>query len=199
MRLLHDRARAKSVPLLDAAADIAETDELPARTRTALRDLIAAFARWRGQLNQIKHTELAEIILEESGYTEMWQADRSADAPGRLENLKELIRSMDEFESMTGFLEHVSLVMDADAEGANDAVNIMTLHSAKGLEFDTVFLPGWEEGLFPSQRTLDENGRAARTVATIAPITAPAGVPRNSAGMSPQMPILLPSRSHWTP
>jgi DNA helicase-2/ATP-dependent DNA helicase PcrA len=90
----------------------------------------------------------------------MWQADRSADAPGRLENLKELVRSMEEFDSMGGFLEHISLVMDTDAEGATDAVNIMTLHSAKGLEFDTVILPGWEEGLFPSQRTLDEHGRA---------------------------------------
>src|SRR6185312_1521330 len=104
------------------------------------------------------HTELAEIILEESGYTEMWQADRSADAPGRLENLKELVRSMEEFDNLTGFLEHVSLVMDADGEAGSDAVSIMTLHSAKGLEFDVVFLPGWEEGLFPHQRALDENG-----------------------------------------
>jgi DNA helicase-2/ATP-dependent DNA helicase PcrA len=108
----------------------------------------------------MKHTELAELILEESGYTEMWQQDRAADAPGRLENLKELVRSMDDYETLVGFLEHVSLVMDADAEGSSDAVSIMTLHSAKGLEFDTVFLPGWEEGLFPSQRTLDENGKA---------------------------------------
>ena len=90
----------------------------------------------------------------------MWQADRSADAPGRLENLKELVRSMEEFDTLAGFLEHISLVMDTDGEAGNDAVSIMTLHSAKGLEFDVVFLPGWEEGLFPSQRTLDENGRA---------------------------------------
>ncbi len=160
VKLLHDRARAGGIPLTAAAAEMVETDEIAARTRSSLRDLMAAFGRWRAQLDQLSHTELAEIILEESGYTEMWQADRSADAPGRLENLKELVRSMEEFDSMTGFLEHVSLVMDADSEAGNDAVSIMTLHSAKGLEFDVVFLPGWEEGLFPSQRTLDEQGRA---------------------------------------
>src|SRR5256886_6193506 len=102
---------------------------------------------------------LAETVLDESGYTEMWQKDRSADAAGRLENLKELIRSMEEFESLAGFLEHIALVMDAD-KSEDEAVSIMTLHSAKGLEFDTVFLPGWEEGLFPHQRTLDDQGRA---------------------------------------
>ena len=160
VKLLHDRARASRIPLVDAAEDIVETDELAARTRTSLRDLLASFTRWRNQMEHLRHTELAEMILDESGYTEMWQADRSADAPGRLENLKELIRSMEEFDSMLGFLEHVSLVMDADSQASADAVSIMTLHSAKGLEFDTVFLPGWEEGLFPSQRTLDENGRA---------------------------------------
>ncbi len=160
VKLMHDRARARHVPLMAAAADLADTDEINARTRTALRDLMASFARWRGQLDALPHTDLAEIILEESGYTEMWQQDRSADAPGRLENLKELVRSMEEFDTMVGFLEHVSLVMDVEGEAGNDAVNIMTLHSAKGLEFDVVFLPGWEEGLFPSQRTLDESGRA---------------------------------------
>ena len=99
-------------------------------------------------------------MLDESGYTEMWQKDRSADAAGRLENLKELVRSMEEFENLQGFLEHISLVMDNEKAAEADAVNIMTLHSAKGLEFDTVFLPGWEEGLFPHQRTLDDQGRA---------------------------------------
>ena len=99
-------------------------------------------------------------MLDESGYTEMWQKDRSADAAGRLDNLKELVRSMEEFENLQGFLEHISLVMDRDGGAADEAVSLMTLHSAKGLEFDNVFLPGWEEGLFPSQRTLDEQGRA---------------------------------------
>jgi DNA helicase-2/ATP-dependent DNA helicase PcrA len=160
VKLLHDRARARKIPLMAAAAEIVETDELASRTRAALRDLIASFSRWRAQVETLPHTELAELILEESGYTEMWQADRSADAPGRLENLKELVRSMEEFDTLVGFLEHISLVMDADSQADNDAVSIMTLHSAKGLEFDTVFLPGWEEGLFPSQRTLDENGKA---------------------------------------
>ena len=99
-------------------------------------------------------------MLDESGYTEMWQKDRSADAAGRLDNLKELVRSMEEFENLQGFLEHISLVMDRDGGASDEAVSLMTLHSAKGLEFDNVFLPGWEEGLFPSQRTLDEQGRA---------------------------------------
>jgi DNA helicase-2/ATP-dependent DNA helicase PcrA len=99
-------------------------------------------------------------VLDESGYTEMWQKDRSADAAGRLENLKELVRSMEEFENLQGFLEHISLVMDRDSGADADAVSLMTLHSAKGLEFDNVFLPGWEEGLFPHQRALDEQGRA---------------------------------------
>jgi DNA helicase-2/ATP-dependent DNA helicase PcrA len=99
-------------------------------------------------------------MLDESGYTEMWQKDRSADAAGRLDNLKELVRSMEEFENLQGFLEHIALVMDRDGEADDEAVSLMTLHSAKGLEFDNVFLPGWEEGLFPSQRTLDEQGRA---------------------------------------
>jgi DNA helicase-2/ATP-dependent DNA helicase PcrA len=126
----------------------------------ALRDLMASFERWRAKKDSMPHTELAEIVLDESGYTDMWQKDRSADAAGRLENLKELVRSMEEFENLQGFLEHISLVMDREGAEAEQAVNIMTLHSAKGLEFDCVFLPGWEEGLFPHQRSLDETGRA---------------------------------------
>jgi DNA helicase-2/ATP-dependent DNA helicase PcrA len=160
VQVLHDHARKRRVPLTDAARAIVETDELKPKPRGALRGVLEAFDRWRKQRDALPHNELAEIILDESGYTEMWQKDRSADAAGRLENLKELVRSMEEFENLQGFLEHISLVMDKDKGADADAVNIMTLHSAKGLEFNTVFLPGWEEGLFPHQRTLDDQGRA---------------------------------------
>ena len=160
VRALHDYARVRDIPMLAAAADIIETDEMKPKARKALFDVVQSFRRWQGLLENTPHTELAEQILEESGYTDMWKNDKSAEAPGRLENLKELIRSMDSFESMRGFLEHVSLVMDAEQNENLDAVSIMTLHSAKGLEFETVFLPGWEEGLFPHQRSLDESGRA---------------------------------------
>jgi DNA helicase-2/ATP-dependent DNA helicase PcrA len=160
LQMLHDHARKRRVPLTEAASQLSATDEMKPRPRLALRDLMAAFERWRAKKDSMPHTELAEIVLDESGYTEMWQKDRSADAAGRLENLKELVRSMEEFENLQGFLEHISLVMDRDSAESEQAVNIMTLHSAKGLEFDCVFLPGWEEGLFPHQRSLDESGRA---------------------------------------
>jgi DNA helicase-2/ATP-dependent DNA helicase PcrA len=160
IRQVHDASRALGVPMLEAAAKLAESDELKPKPRAALREVAANFARWQGLLDNTPHTELAEIILEESGYTDMWKNDRSAEAPGRLDNLKELIRSMEEYESLRGFLEHVALVMDAEQNEEMDAVSIMTLHSAKGLEFGTVFLPGWEEGLFPHQRALDEGGRS---------------------------------------
>ena len=153
-------ARKHRVPLIEAARATIATDELKPKSRGALRGLLNSLDRWRAQRDTLTHAELAETVLDKSGYTEMWQKDRSSDAAGRLENLKELVRSMEEFENLQGFLEHISLVMDDEKAAAEDAVSIMTLHSAKGLEFDTVFLPGWEEGVFPNQRTLDETGRA---------------------------------------
>ena len=161
VQLLHDHARAHGVPMMQAARVLVETDELKPKARGALRALMDQFARWAGQMEALPHQELAELVLDESGYTEMWQKDRSAEGQGRLDNLKELVRSMEDFENLQGFLEHISLVTEARGEGeSEDAVSIMTLHSAKGLEFDTVFLPGWEEGVFPNQRALDESGRA---------------------------------------
>ncbi|MCI5075742.1 UvrD-helicase domain-containing protein [Oricola sp.] len=160
VRMVHDYARQRGIPMLKAAADLVQTEEMKPKPRAALRELTENFARWQERLESTPHAELAEEILDESGYTTMWQNDRSAEAPGRLENLKELIRSMEEFESLRAFLEHVSLVMDAEQNEDMDAVSIMTLHAAKGLEFETVFLPGWEEGLFPHQRALDEGGRS---------------------------------------
>jgi DNA helicase-2/ATP-dependent DNA helicase PcrA len=160
VQMLHDVARKHRIPLSEAARAVSSTDEMKPKSRMALRGLMENFARWSKQKETLPHTELAEIILDESGYTEMWQKDRSADAAGRLENLKEFVRSMEQFENLAGFLEHISLVMDTDRGESEQSVNIMTLHSAKGLEFDTVFLPGWEEGLFPHQRSLDDQGRA---------------------------------------
>ena len=160
LQALQHHARRKGVPLLQAARELTETEEMKSRPRSALREVVAMFDRWRAQKDTLPHTELAEIVLDESGYTEMWQKDRSADAAGRLENLKELVRSMEEFENLGGFLEHISLVMDTDKGEGAEAVSIMTLHAAKGLEFETVFLPGWEEGVLPHQRSLDDQGRA---------------------------------------
>ncbi len=157
---LHAYARGRHLPLLAAAREIADSDELPPKARKALAELSANFTRWSETSKVLPHTELAEMVLEESGYTDMLKADKSAEAPGRLDNLKEFVRSMESFESLAGFLEHVSLVMEIAQDESGDRINLMTLHAAKGLEFNTVFLPGWEEGLFPSQRTMDENGLA---------------------------------------
>src|SRR6201995_2708322 len=160
VQALHLFARARQMPLLSAAREIAQTDDLPPKARKALTELAANFSRWTDTARVIPHTELAEMVLDESGYTDMLKADKSAEAPGRLENLKEFVRSMESFESLAAFLEHVSLVMEIAQDESGDRINLMTLHAAKGLEFDTVFLPGWEEGLFPAQRTMDENGLA---------------------------------------
>ncbi len=160
LQVLHTYARAQGVPLMQAARVMVETEELKPKPRQTLRDLVQAFARWSSQIETMKQNELAELVLEESGYTDMWKNDKAPDAPSRLENLKELCRSMEEFQDLGAFLEHVSLVMDVEQGESGEKVSIMTLHAAKGLEFETVFLPGWEEALFPHQRSLDESGRA---------------------------------------
>ena len=158
LQRVHSLARARQMPLMAAAAALVESDELPGAARRALGNLLGDIVRWRGQLDQLPHAELARLILEESGYAAMWQADRSVEAAGRLENLQELTRAMEEFETLGSFLDHVALVMENEQSDVSEKVTIMTLHAAKGLEFDTVFLVGWEEGVFPSQRTLDETG-----------------------------------------
>jgi DNA helicase-2/ATP-dependent DNA helicase PcrA len=160
LQSLRVAARTLGVSLTEAAWRLTETDELKPRMRTVLRALMQDIARWRAALETKPHTDLARTILDESGYTAMWQADKTPEAPGRLENLKELVTAMAEFESLGGFLEHVSLVMENQDSAEGDMVTLMTLHGAKGLEFDVVFLPGWEEGLFPSQRAMDETGVA---------------------------------------
>jgi len=158
---VHRHARASQQPLLLAAATLLDSDELTPQARRSLGNFVADIARWRQMASDLPHPELARILLDESGYTAMLQADRSAESAGRLENLAELTRAMEEYESLGAFLEHVSLVMDNDEARQGERVTIMTIHAAKGLEFDTVYLAGWEEGVFPSQRSLDEGGLAS--------------------------------------
>ena len=158
IQALHMQARASDKPLLAAAMDLAHSDELRPTARTALGGFCQNIGRWRDAVGSMHHTDLAKMVLDESGYTGMWMADKSPEAEGRLENLTELVNAMQDFDSLQGFLEHISLVMDGDRDNEDGEVTLMTLHAAKGLEFDTVFLPGWEEGIFPSQRTIDENG-----------------------------------------
>ena len=158
LQAIHIQARASQKPLLAAAFDLIDTDELRPTARTSLTEFIRDIKRWRDAVAKMHHADLAKMVLDESGYTRMWQLDKSPDAEGRLENLTELVNAMQEFDSLAGFLEHIALVMDGDTEAENGEVTLMTLHAAKGLEFDTIFMPGWEEGIFPSQRTIDENG-----------------------------------------
>ncbi len=158
LQAVHMQARASDKPLLAAAMDLAASDELRPAARHALAGFAADIGRWRDMAGTVHHADLAKLVLDESGYTAMWQADKSPDAEGRLENLTELVNAMQDFDNLQGFLEHIALVMDGDNEPEQGEVTLMTLHAAKGLEFDTVFLPGWEEGIFPSQRTIDENG-----------------------------------------
>ena len=161
MARLHQIARDLDRPLTDAARHALDSADLTPAARRGLKTLVLDLARWRSLAADTSPPELARIILEESGYVAMLQADKSPEAQGRLDNLIELPRAMEDFPSLVSYLEHVSLVMDNDASDTSEKLSIMTLHAAKGLEFDHVFLPGWEEGLFPNQRALDEGGTAA--------------------------------------
>ncbi len=154
-------ARASGLSLQAAAAQLAETDELPGAARSGLRALVAGLRRWRELAPSLRPPALLDHVLDESGYRAMLETDRSVEAQGRLENLRELARAMEEWPDAESFLEHVALVMDNDRDDASEKVTLMTLHAAKGLEFGHVFLPGWEEGVFPSQRALDEGGEAS--------------------------------------
>ncbi|MFN3662679.1 ATP-dependent helicase [Yoonia sp.] len=153
-------ARANGVSLIEGARLVCQGRLLGGKGLKELTELVAGLDRWHAQVlaEADTHVELAEMILDESGYTGFWQNDKTPEAPGRLENLKELIKALENFENLQGFLEHVSLIMDNETEEQGEKVSIMTLHAAKGLEFPSVFLPGWEEGLFPSQRSMDESG-----------------------------------------
>jgi len=158
LQTVHMHARARGISLTAAIRELITTDELKPKPRKTFTDLMTNFERWRSESQTLSPAELMDRVLDESGYTEMWKHDKSIDAPGRIENLKELVVGLSEFDSLTNFLEHVSLVMDNEDNKTTDKVTMMTLHGAKGLEFDTIFLPGWEEGLFPHQRALDETG-----------------------------------------
>ncbi|MFP6689008.1 MAG: UvrD-helicase domain-containing protein [Alphaproteobacteria bacterium] len=158
LQLIHRLARASDCSLHAAAEVLVETDELKPKPRGALAGLLKQFAGWRALAEETPHWDVLDAVLDESGYREMWKKDKTPQAPGRLENLEELAGALEEFESLGEFLEHVSLVMDREEGQGEEMVNLMTLHGAKGLEFDSVFLPGWEEGLFPHQLALDESG-----------------------------------------
>jgi DNA helicase-2/ATP-dependent DNA helicase PcrA len=158
LRSMHTAAREQGIALSVATFQLAQAGALKGKPRDAMRELAAGFERWRRMLETDGHVVTIATMLDESGYTEMWRQDKSVEAPGRLENLKELVRAMADFENLSGFLDHVSLVMENEEQTEADRISLMTLHAAKGLEFDNVFLPGWEEGMFPSQRTMDENG-----------------------------------------
>lgn len=158
---IHIVARAERSPLCVAAARLVGTDELTGKARKSLADLVVDISRWRDETSRLSPADLTRLVLDESGYTAVLQAERSTEAAGRLENLNELARAMEEYETLGEFLEHVSLVMDNDRGDTGASVTIMTIHAAKGLEYDNIFLVGWEDGIFPSQRALDEGGLAS--------------------------------------
>ncbi len=155
---LHAVARPAALSLTHTARSLIETDELKPKPRQVLRDLLADFERWRALPGTPE--DLARVVVDESGLVAMWTAEKTQEANGRLDNLKELVRAIGEFPTLEAFLEHVALVTEVQSQDSGPRVTLMTMHAAKGLEFDVVFLPGWEEGLFPSQRALDDNGLA---------------------------------------
>ena len=156
--LIHSYAKKNNISFFSASQELLLTDELRPNVKRILHNLINQFIDWNNHNKEISHTDLALKVLEESGYIGHWQNENSIESEGRLENLKELINAMSGFDNLSGFLEHISLVMDGDNEAEAGEVSLMTLHAAKGLEFEAVFLPGWEEGMFPSQRSIDELG-----------------------------------------
>jgi DNA helicase-2/ATP-dependent DNA helicase PcrA len=158
LRSLHEAARTRGIPLTAAATALVREGALRGKVREELGRLLDGFDRWRQVMAADGHVVMLSVMLDESGYIRMWQQDKSAEAPGRLDNLRELARALVDFETLAGFLDHVSLVMETEENAGDDRAALMTLHGAKGLEFDTVFLPGWEEGLFPNQRSMDEQG-----------------------------------------
>jgi len=158
LQVVHKLARAQNLPLVDAVRRLLDTDDLKPRPKATLAALLDQFAAWAKLAESLSPAELAKTVLDQSGYLAMWRADPAPDAPGRVDNLKELVAALESFDSLTAFLEHVSLVMENDAQAGAEKISLMTLHGAKGLEFDVVFLPGWEEGLFPHPRALDEQG-----------------------------------------
>ena len=158
LQTIHIQARSSDKPLLAAAIDLVQTEDLRPAARNMLGNFLNDIKRWRNLVTTMHQADFAKMVFDESGYTQMWQQDKSPDADGRLENLIELVNAMQDFDSLPGFLEHIALVTDGGSDPDDGEVTLMTLHAAKGLEFDTVFLPGWEEGVFPSQRTMDENG-----------------------------------------
>lgn len=158
---MFQHARANNLPLAAACLQLADSDELPKRAAGTIAAMMRDFLRWRELAEQTTPSELLRTVMDECGYTAMLRAEKSADSAGRTENLSELARAMEEYETLGDFLEHVSLVMDNDRATDGEKLTIMTMHGAKGLEFDNVFLPGWEESVFPSQRSLDEGGLAS--------------------------------------
>ena len=161
LKQLHDWGRKNNKSLEDSAIELIQLNKIKPKAKLGLVKILSMFNKWRSDLKKKKHYELIEIILDESGYSKMLKDKKDLESEGRLENLKELIRGMNDFDNLQGFLEHVALATSIDQDWTGEKVNLMTIHAAKGLEFDAVFLPGWEEGLFPHQKSLEEKGDLA--------------------------------------